>query len=145
MWALLYVKIENWLFGKTPITRNTKQAHVFTTTVVFFIKISQYKIQRVNCVMGYSRIKTFELLVEIITWPFFGPLKWDHAYKKWTCWSGTSLKIVGYNGYPVWNLGTCQSHTHSIWFTILPTSDTSNNASLVLWYFPLSCRIPWQW
>ena len=45
-------------WGGGTKTRDTKQAHVFHhDCIIFFRKIAQYTIQRVNCVLGYSKIK----------------------------------------------------------------------------------------
>ena len=44
--------------GKHPKTRDTKWAHIFTTTVKYY-KMSQYIIQRVNFVLDYSKMITF--------------------------------------------------------------------------------------
>ena len=52
-----YVKMENVPFRKTP-----QNGHMFFTTTVKYIfrKIAHYTIQRVNCVLGYSKIKPFK-------------------------------------------------------------------------------------
>ena len=40
---------------KHPKTRDTKQAHIFNRNCEMFKKISHYTIQKVNCVLDYSK------------------------------------------------------------------------------------------
>ena len=48
----------------------------FTLQLLYsLLKLSQYTIQKVNCVLGYPKINIFPKLVEIIAFPFFGALK----------------------------------------------------------------------
>ena len=43
--------------------------------------MSQYIIQRLNCVLGYSKIKIIQKLDDKIACPFYGALKQEDAYK----------------------------------------------------------------
>ena len=56
---------------KYPKIRDTKKGTSFSPQLwTFFRKIAQYTIQRVICVLGYSKIKTFKIVIEIIMCPF---------------------------------------------------------------------------
>ena len=64
---------------KHPKTKNTKRAHMFHNNSKIFGKMTQYKIQRVNFVLRYSKIKNFKSLVQIIEFPFRSAFKWERT------------------------------------------------------------------
>ena len=65
---------------KHPKTRDTKQAHIFNRNCEMFKKISHYTIQKVNCVLDYSK-KTFQILVQIILYTSCGDINLERKYK----------------------------------------------------------------
>ena len=56
----LYVKMQDGHFGKTPKIQRHKTGKHFYNNCRFFRKIAQYTIERVNSVLGYSKITNFK-------------------------------------------------------------------------------------
>ena len=85
------VKMEIGLFGKIQKIE-TQNGHAFYTTTVIYVClwIYQYKIQRVKCLLGYSKIKISNIGWEICV-PVLWCLQMRAHVEKWTSWAGTRI------------------------------------------------------
>ena len=63
-----------WLFGKIPKNQRHKSGHtIFITTVFFPREVYHYTIQRVNCVLGYLKIKPLKFWLRSLSARFMVP------------------------------------------------------------------------
>ena len=71
----------NEISGKHPITRDTKGAHIFTTTVNIFQKNNPVHNLKSKFLLGYSKIKPLKVLLRELHALFWVPTN-ENMYRK---------------------------------------------------------------
>ena len=81
------VKMVNGVLVQIQKTLDTERASILKHNCKHIFLLSQYIIKRVNFVLGYLIFLSIEKSSDKWACLFRGALKWECAYKNWTCWS----------------------------------------------------------